>query len=145
MERAEGRSQGGESRKGVGLLMMLPSILPTSWHRLVSSRCCWAVMYPQSRAKSRRGVGFAVCAVTVRKLAQVAHQLCANLFVVHDAGVVDEDTPDAGGVRLQVAQCARLTSSQDTPLSVPRRTRPSKRLSSASSTATITLPHRSWR
>ena len=40
----EGRGQGGESRKGVGLLMMLPSILPTSWHRPVSSRCCWAVM-----------------------------------------------------------------------------------------------------
>ena len=39
-QRAEGRGQGGESRNEVGLLIMLPSILPTSWHRPVSSQCC---------------------------------------------------------------------------------------------------------
>ena len=34
-------------------MIMLPSMRPISWQRFVSSLCSIAVIYPQSRAKSK--------------------------------------------------------------------------------------------
>jgi hypothetical protein len=50
--RSEVRGQQAEIRKGWGVLIMLPSILPTSLESDVSSICCSLVMYRQSFAKS---------------------------------------------------------------------------------------------
>ena len=64
--------------------------------------------------------------------------------VVDDAGLGHEQTGDAGGVRLVLAQLRPSSRSIPTrPFSRPRRSSSSRRGSSLSATATTTLPQRS--